>query len=389
MKETIEIEVPSGKKVKVTPMESGTLFAFEEKTNSELIQESIEYVHNEIFKLMGVPKIYFGNVDLDKLKCNDYKYIIFMIEKYFTIYDNKIGEYIPFKLMDHQKLILKSFVENNGTIIKSYRQGGNTVLKEAFLACQMILNGNTNILLLSSRLELSSEFIDHVRKFIGQWSKAANKTIFYHDIDDKDWVVRNEKEIKLLSGANIKVINPRAERLNIPKSELDKVTHVIYDNAAFIDFNDNLLYELGERLPKNIKTIITSTDQKTNNWFKTKWNKIYKLNNNINGNYDCGEFNKIELEWFNDPRFNKDLKWVKVQQNVIENGVEKVKQAYLPTNEWYVGMCRCFSNNKARIEQEVGIGFNPNENPIEIEKEDIREQILELNNRLQNLKKYE
>jgi len=382
MKETIEIEVPSGKKVNITPMESGKLFTFEEKDKT-YTNEIIENFRDIwLSSALGIPKKFKFTEDLlEREVCLADKTRIYMIEKYFTIYDNKSGKYIPFKLMDHQKLILKSFVENNGTIIKSYRQSGNTVLQEAFTACQMILNGNTNVLLLSSRLECSKIFIKEVNKFIEQYIKeTGDKNICLQ--------VNNSEEITLYSGASVKVINPRSEGIRINKKELDKVTHIIYDNAAFIEFNDDLLYELENNLPKNVNRVVISTDQKSNNWFKWLWYQTYKLDNDINGRYTCGELNKIELEWFNDPRFNKDLKWVKVQQNIIENGIEKVKQAYLPTNEWYVGMCKIFGNNKGRIEQEIGIGYNPNEDLVEIEKEDIREQILHLNNRLQDLKTY-
>ena len=368
---TIEVQVPSGKKVKMNPMEKGMLITFEQKNELELIQEhlgDLEYFRYKLYASSGIPKKYFGNAELESKielqKCKDDKTRIYMIEKYFSIRD-KQGIEVPFKLMDHQKLILKSFAENNGTIVKSYRQAGNSVLQQAYLATELILNDKINILFSSCNTHCSNDFIKGVRDFIEQYSKATGK-----DINIR---INNNEGITLSSGATIKYINMRQDQ-SLYRFDIKNVTHIVYDTAAFIEFNNELLYKLDEKLPENVKVIIASTDKKEDNWFKRKWNS-----NNI---YDL---NKIELEWFDDPRFNKDLKWIKVKQEVKENGIEKVKQAYLPTNNWYIQMCKNFSNNKVRIEEEIGLGYNPNEDPIEVEKEDIREQIFQLNTKLKKL----
>jgi len=381
MKQTIEIQVPSGKKVVMNQMEKGMLFTFEDKNNLELLQDDMDYVRSSILSYMGIPKKIFGNYELEqkleRQKCFDDKTRIYMIEKYFKVFDatqmnNDNHGMIPFKLMDHQKLILRSLVDNKGTIVKSYRQAGNTALMAAYYACELILTEGTDILYMSSSLQCSSMFMKLVSGFIDQWLLGTNQPIFDYD---KNWVINNGNEIKLATGTNIRVINPN-KVYSLQNIELDKITHIIYDNSAFIEFDDGFRELMGYKLPENIKTTIISTDQKVKNWFKDKWDSADKQGNKLN---------KIELEWFNDPRYNKDLKWVKVSQEVIENGINKIKQAYLPTNEWYVGMCRIW-NNKERIEQEIGIGYNPNENYVEIKKNDIREHILQLNNELQKLK---
>ena len=43
---TIEVQVPSGKKVKMNPMEKGMLITFEEETNEELYQEQLVYFND-------------------------------------------------------------------------------------------------------------------------------------------------------------------------------------------------------------------------------------------------------------------------------------------------------------------------------------------------------
>ena len=58
---TIELQVPSGKKVKINPMEKGMLITFEQKTNEELYQEMADNFNDKLMNAFKIPKKYFEN----------------------------------------------------------------------------------------------------------------------------------------------------------------------------------------------------------------------------------------------------------------------------------------------------------------------------------------
>jgi len=53
---TIQVQVPSGKKVKMNPMEKGMLITFE-----ELYQEQLVYFNDKLMNAFKIPRTYFEN----------------------------------------------------------------------------------------------------------------------------------------------------------------------------------------------------------------------------------------------------------------------------------------------------------------------------------------
>jgi hypothetical protein len=74
-------------------------------------------------------------------------------------------------------------------------------------------------------------------------------------------------------------------------------------------------------------------------------------------------FNIIEMKWYEDLRYNKDLKWLK--DELIEEEVEFTFQSYKnrledgwkPTSSWYEEMCRGMNNDAKMIAQELDVSF--------------------------------
>lgn len=100
-------------------------------------------------------------------------------------------------------------------------------------------------------------------------------------------------------------------------------------------------------------------------------------------------FNVIEMKWYEDLRYNKDLKWIKGDELIedsiksFENNDKMLKDGYKPTSSWYEDMCKGMNNNAKMIAQEldvsfIGSGGNVIENDfIEFhEKENVQEPVI-------------
>jgi hypothetical protein len=69
------------------------------------------------------------------------------------------------------------------------------------------------------------------------------------------------------------------------------------------------------------------------------------------------------LKWYQDPRYNKDLQWLKADEIITEveftldSFEEMVKKGYKPTSTWYRDMCKGMNNDKKKIAQELDVSF--------------------------------
>jgi intein/homing endonuclease len=74
-------------------------------------------------------------------------------------------------------------------------------------------------------------------------------------------------------------------------------------------------------------------------------------------------FNIIEMKWYEDLRYNKDLKWIKGDEIIeefeftFESYNNKILNGYKPTSSWYEEMCRGMNNDAKMIAQELDVSF--------------------------------
>jgi hypothetical protein len=80
-------------------------------------------------------------------------------------------------------------------------------------------------------------------------------------------------------------------------------------------------------------------------------------------------YNIIEMRWYEDPRYNKDLRWIKKNEQgeiveeieefefIVDKYEGKLKDGYKPTSSWYEGMCQTLNNNSRKIAQELDVSF--------------------------------
>jgi hypothetical protein len=81
-------------------------------------------------------------------------------------------------------------------------------------------------------------------------------------------------------------------------------------------------------------------------------------------------FNIIEMRWYQDNRYNKDLSWYKYKDKektekeeiketefTFESYERFIKDGYKPTSSWYEEMCRGMNNDTRMIAQELDVSF--------------------------------
>jgi intein/homing endonuclease len=74
-------------------------------------------------------------------------------------------------------------------------------------------------------------------------------------------------------------------------------------------------------------------------------------------------FNIIEMKWYEDLRYNKDLKWLKGDESSTEieftfiSYQRMISEGWKPTSSWYEEMCRGMNNDAKMIAQELDVSF--------------------------------
>jgi len=89
----------------------------------------------------------------------------------------------------------------------------------------------------------------------------------------------------------------------------------------------------------------------------------YKTYQQAKAKIKKNNFNVIEMKWYEDLRYNKDLKWLKDDEIIPEyeftfDSYQKmIRDGWKPTSSWYEEMCRGMNNDVKMIAQELDVSF--------------------------------
>lgn len=327
------IQVPENKNLIRTEMEKGVLFTYEDKISPNKKVPENDY-NSEYWKK-------------EIIKCRED--IVYFIEKYLTIFDNISGVNKPFILTNNQKIVLRGKEEHSFNLIKTYRQSGLTVLYAAKTTHKLLFEENVKVAYCGVNGCLNEMFMSLVRDFI---TEAKNQLPLY----GLHYLKNNKNEILLRNENNVVAFILEREMV-LPYYLYKIVTDLIVDDAEFNKLTVPY-YNYIKSVSKSLKntTISSVKGILQGGYFTDFWEK---------GTDYCE--NRIELNWFEDERYNKDLKWYPIKY--VENNIEKT--AYIPGNEWYSNMSKVLGENS---KFEIGVGFNP----YKTNKED--------NNKITNIK---
>lgn len=280
---------------------------------------------------------------------------VYAIETYLETFDKTQEGFVPFKLFPRQKEIISAYEKHRFNIVTKPRQAGVSTTTAAYLSIKVGFADKDNpeaILIIANKQELAFEFLAKIKDFLSQlprwvWgheyygnAKNESKTIFLTD---------SKKEIKLPNGSRVKAVATSKDALRgfTP-------TFLVMDEAAYIDNGAEVFGAALTALGTGGRATLISTP----NGMDALYYKTYDQARNKKNN-----FNIIEMKWYEDLRYNKDLRWVKGEDTIAEYEFTfasynaRIAEGWKPTSSWYEEMCRGMNNDAKMIAQELDVSF--------------------------------
>ena len=175
-----------------------------------------------------------------------------------------------------------------------------------------------------------------VRGFLNQWPEWINVGFS----KDKD----SQSHFRLNNGCEVKAVATSMDALRGYTP-----TVLVFDEAAYIDAGNDFWAACMASLSTGGKVIVVSTP----NGFDKIYYEIY-----AQSQQGLNDFKITEMVWYKDPRFTKDLKWIKTKDIVdyilnrdkynddevvlIENNQDEfsklIKKGYKPYSSWFEQM---------------------------------------------------
>jgi hypothetical protein len=261
-------------------------------------------------------------------------------------------------LFPDQLQLIQDYEDYNENITKKYRQAGVTTVTAAWLSKKLQLAKPENperILLIANKRDTAVEMANKIRLFLDQWPEWLNVGFS----PDKN----SESRFRLNNGSEVKAVATSADALRgfTP-------TVLVFDEAAYIEAGEDFWAASMASLSTGGKIILISTPN--------GYDPIYY------GVYDqalrgINDFHITDLRWFKDPRYTKDLTWVKcndichymlnreqynddevvLREFDMNNYQELEEQGYKPFSSWFESMSKKFKYDRRKIAQELECDF--------------------------------
>jgi hypothetical protein len=286
------------------------------------------------------------------------KDIPYSLKTYLQTYDNTQKKYVPLELFPDQIQLLNDYELYNENITRKYRQAGVTTVTAAWVSRRLQLSKPENperVLIIANKKDTAVEMANKIRHFLDQWPDWMNVGFS----PDKN----SESRFKLNNGCEVKAVATSADALRGYTP-----TILIFDEAAYIEAGEDFWAASMASLSTGGKIILISTP----NGFDPIYYGVY--DQSIRG---VNDFHITDLRWFKDPRYSKDLRWVKCNDIVhymlnrgqynddevvmyefeIDKYPEYIEQGYKPLSSWFEGMSKKFKFDRRKIAQELECDF--------------------------------
>ena len=183
----------------------------------------------------------------------------YVIETYFKTFDKTNNGYVPFKLFDKQREIVRSLKNHRHNIIAKPRQAGVSTTVAANSAVMLAFADPNNpeaILIVANKQDMAFEFLSKIKDFLNQIPRWAWGPDYYGSPEKERKTIfsaESKKEIKLPNGCRVKAVatSPDALRGYTP-------TLLIMDEAAFIEDGKELFGAAQTALGTGGKSVLIS-----------------------------------------------------------------------------------------------------------------------------------
>jgi hypothetical protein len=285
---------------------------------------------------------------------------IYAIETYLETFDKTQEGFVPFKLFPRQKQIVNAYEDHRFNLVTKPRQAGISTTTQAYMSIKSGFADPDNpevILIIANKLKLSQKFLKGVKDYLKQLPRWLWGPEYYGSD-------ANEKKSIFITDSKIEISLPNGSQVIAVATSEDALrgytpTYLVFDEAAFIDNGDAVYTAAMSSISTGGKSILISTP----NGMDPLYYKTYEQSKSGKNKYHI-----IEMRWFEDPRYNKDLRWYKKVDDgddIYEDEIEFVLPSYLkriddgwkPTSTWYENMCMVLNNNARKIAQELDVSF--------------------------------
>ena len=299
----------------------------------------------------------------------------YFMEKYLSTFDGTEGRYVPFVVFPRQKVYCQALADHNKVIPIKHRQCGISTCTCGWVVAECTFSkpdSPLNVLFIANKLEQACELVTKVRDFLMQVPRWYWGDEYYSDDpksekNAKDIFIKNSKTyLELCNGCKFyaRASSPNAAR------GISSVGFLCIDEAAFVE-NSMDTYASAVASTSSVrgaKIVLISTPNGHEQLFYQTYKQALEKKNG---------FEIVSFKWFQDPRYNRFLKWYKKdeksgqidwieEKTIDESGriefqMEKWEQleknGWKPTSPWYKKMCESFNNDPMRIAQELDVSF--------------------------------
>jgi len=280
---------------------------------------------------------------------------IYAIETYLETFDKTQEGFVPFQLFPRQKEIIYAYEKHRFNLVTKPRQAGVSTTTAAYLAVKVGFadkENPENILIVANKQELAFEFLAKIKDFLNQLPRWVWGNEYYGNAKNEAksiFLVDSKKEIRLPNNSRVKAVATSKDALRgfTP-------TYLVMDEAAYIDNGAEVFGAALTALGTGGKAMLISTPNGMDSLYYKTYDQAKKKENN---------FNIIEMKWYEDLRYNKDLRWTKGDAVLAEieftfnSYHEKINDGWKPTSSWYEHMCLGMNNDAKMIAQELDVSF--------------------------------
>ena len=289
----------------------------------------------------------------------------YALKTYLQTYDNTQSQYVPLELFSDQKTLISDYDTYEENIALKYRQAGVSTVTAAWASKKVVTASKKKpekVLIIANKLDTSQEFANKVRSFIDQWPTWFG--ISYSN--EKN----SQRHFKLSNGCEVKAVATSKDALRGYTP-----TILIFDEAAFIDADDDFWSACMASLSTGGKVIVISTP----NGFDPIYYTIY--DQALRG---MNDFKITEMYWYRDPRYAKDLQLIKCKDIIhymlnredyddskiiirygdidprerdYEDIKLKLSNGYKVYSSWFEGMAKKLKFDRRKISQELECNF--------------------------------
>lgn len=276
----------------------------------------------------------------------------YFAEKYCTVWHKHQGRRVPFKLLPTQRRVINGYENHGKNIVLKYRQGGISTVTEMYLAHIIISTPDVKIAVVANTLKLAQKFLKETTDFVENLPSWFGMKAVKNSAQHK--IYNNKTEIMALAASASGVRGWTPDML-------------VIDEAAFLDQGDEFWTSARGSMSAGGRIFMISTPNSHDPvYYMTYEGALNKKGGNGNG------FNIIEIRWWEDSRFNDDLKfklhdeyiediWIKNRNGGKELNLVKcfelIQQGYSPTCSWYEQECAGYDYSPKRIASELNNSF--------------------------------